>query len=366
MLAQIRSTLIAAAICTSGAVLFYFLHTPLPWMLGSLSAAAVAAVLGGRWFMPAAMRGAARPVVGVLTGSAFTAATFAGMLEWWDAILVVFGQAIVVTSLGYVFFRRFARFDRESSLFAAAPGGVGEMALLAGSMGADVKGVVVVHLMRILIVLFAVPFIAQLAVGHPIGRMLPNAQHNGLDLMDWGILSLCAIGGYGLGRLIKIPAGLMIFPMLLSAAAHSAGLTAASPPGWLVALVQVVIGGVVGARFAGIRWREMWRTVACGVAWAVIMLSVAAASAWFGSWLIDRSFLAMLLALAPGGTVEMTILTFSVGFEVAFVVTCQISRVLLVLLLTPFLANLLPGKPTTTTGAPAQPGSRVKDDPDLD
>ena len=366
MLAQIQSTLIAAAICTSGGVLFYFLHAPLPWMLGSLTAAALAAVLGGRWFIPSALRGAARPVVGVLTGSAFTAATFAGMLDWWDAILVVIGQAMVVTSLGYAFFRRFARFDRESSLFAAAPGGVGEMALLAGSMGGDVKGIVVVHLMRILIILFAVPFIAQLAVGHPIGRMLPNAQHNGLTLIDWGVLSLCAVGGYGLGRLIKIPAGLMIFPMLLSAAVHAAGLTAAGPPGWLVAVVQIVIGGVVGARFAGIRWREMSRTIACGVGWAVIMLGIAAASAWGGSWLLGRSFLAMMLALAPGGTVEMTILTFSVGFEVAFVVTCQVCRVLFVLLLTPAFVRLLPRRPAAIGSTTAPPISRSKENPDLD
>jgi membrane AbrB-like protein len=133
--------------------------------------------------------------------------------------------------------------------------------------------------------------------------------------------------------------------MLLSAAVHATGLTQAAPPPWLVALVQVVIGGIVGARFAAINWREMQHTLACAVAWAAALIAIAAVSAWAGGWLIGRSFLAMLLALAPGGTVEITILAFSIGFEVAFVVTCQICRILFVLLVAPVSSASWHGKP---------------------
>jgi uncharacterized membrane protein AbrB (regulator of aidB expression) len=45
--------------------------------------------------------------------------------------------------------------------------------------------------------------------------------------------------------------------------------------------------------------------------------------------------------MAAGGTVEMTILTLSIGIEVAFVATCQVMRILCVLLLTPMLFNLI-------------------------
>jgi membrane AbrB-like protein len=170
--------------------------------------------------------------------------------------------------------------------------------------------------------------------------------------LDWCILGLCAIGGYGLSQAIRFQAGLMIFPMLLSAAVHATGLTQAAPPSWLVSLVQVVIGGIVGARFAAISWREMQRTLACAVVWAAALIAIAAVSAWSGGWLIGRSFLAMLLALAPGGTVEITILAFSIGFEVAFVVTCQICRILFVLLLAPVFVSLLARK-----DGPADPPS---------
>jgi uncharacterized membrane protein AbrB (regulator of aidB expression) len=72
---------------------------------------------------------------------------------------------------------------------------------------------------------------------------------------------------------------------------------------------------------------------------------LAAASAFVGTLLIDKQFASLILALAPGGTVEMTILTFSLGADVAFVATCQIVRILFVFIITPFLFGAIaPGR----------------------
>jgi membrane AbrB-like protein len=349
MLQQVRSSLVAAAICTAGGSTFYLLHAPLPWMTGSLTAAALSAILGGRWFIPAPARVAVRPLVGVLTGSTFSAGTLAAMTGWWDAIVVVVALSVVMTVLGYVFFRMVARWDKRTAFFAAVPGGIGEMAVLGDLLGGNVRTIVVSHLMRILLVVFAVPFIAQWAVGHPIGRILPTSPSAvPPTVVDWAILTVCGISGYVAGRALKFQGGLVLFPMLLSIAVHASGVTQAVPPPWLVTLAQIVIGGIVGARFAGIKWREMRHTLVCAAAWSAILLAMAAASAWASGPLIGRPFLPMLLALAPAGMVEMTILALSVGFDVMFVVTCQVARILFVLLLGPLLSNVVTARPSRT------------------
>jgi uncharacterized membrane protein AbrB (regulator of aidB expression) len=80
---------------------------------------------------------------------------------------------------------------------------------------------------------------------------------------------------------------------------------------------------------------------------------MAAISAWASGFVVGRPFLTMLLALAPAGMVEMTILTLSIGFDVMFVVTCQVSRILFVLLLGPALSNLVTaGQLRTAARAP--------------
>lgn len=342
MFDRIVSALVAALVCSAGGAVFYFLHTPLPWMLGSLTASGLLAIAGGRWFLPPAARGLARPVVGVLAGSAFTADVVASAPGWWDAILVVVAQGLAVMLIGYVFYRRAAGYDRQTAMFSATPGGLGEMALLGASLGGDVRVIVMSQTLRIVLVLFAMPVILQFIVGHPIGRTLPTPASGVPPVaFDWAVLALCALAGYILGRVTKFSAGLMIFPLLLSASVHATGVTGAVPPAWLVALVQIAIGGVVGARFAGIRWGVMANALAFGAVWAVAMVALTAATAYGAASLLGRSFAAMILALAPGGTVEMTILTLSIGIEVAFVATCQVMRILCVLLLTPMVFNLI-------------------------
>ncbi len=136
---HIKSALIASAIFGAGGFVFFMLHTPLPWMLGSLTVAAITAIAGGRWFMPAPARNVARPIVGVLAGSEFSASVVASIPEWWSAVLLVLVLSAAITLIGYVFFRKVRGFDRQTAFFAGAPGGLGGLTLLGGAMGGDVR-----------------------------------------------------------------------------------------------------------------------------------------------------------------------------------------------------------------------------------
>ncbi|MGI0489987.1 AbrB family transcriptional regulator [Pantanalinema rosaneae CENA516] len=65
---------------------------------------------------------------------------------------------------------------------------------------------------------------------------------------------------------------------------------------------------------------------ALGLVWAASLLSLSAIVATLGPPLLGQPTGALLLAFAPGGTAEMTILSIAIGIEVAFVITCQVSR----------------------------------------
>lgn len=307
-------------------------------MLGALTAAAVASLCGVPWTVPPVLRSAARPVVGVLIGGTFTASVVASMPAWWSALALVLALSLAMTVAGFAFFRAVAGYDRATAFFAASPAGIAEMSLFATTLGGNVRAIVIVHLMRIIAVLFAVPFVAQLVVGHPIGRVLP-AAHGAVppDALDWAILSACAAAGFLVALRLRFGAGTMVFPLILSAAVHAGGLTDAVPPAWLVAGVQVVIGGVIGARFAGLQRREVGAAAAAGIAWAAILIALALAVAAVAAPALDQPFLPLLLAIVPGGAVEMSVLAYSIGLEVAFVVTCQVCRIVFVTGVAPVL-----------------------------
>ena len=102
-----------------------------------------------------------------------------------------------------------------------------------------------------------------------------------------------------------------------------------------MAFVQVVIGSVAGARFAGLLWKEFRTTVVLGLVWAIIMLIGAFLMALVSSTVVDAPLAALLLAFAPGGFAEITIVAFAIQIEVAFVVTCHVFRSFFVLVLRP-------------------------------
>jgi len=356
MIKAILTMIAALAIAACGGAIFFWIHAPLPWTLGALSASGLVAVAGGPWLLRAQARTVVRPVIGVLAGSAFTAEILVSMLHWWSAILIVFIYAVTTLFIGYAYFRKIGRFDSVTAFFASAPGGLGELSLIGGSLGADMRRLVVVHSIRILMVVFSIPFALQIILGQPIGRTVPTFAAAGtLSGIDGIVLAGCAVVGFLISRVVRFPAGPMLFPMFLSMAVHVSGLTHAVPPSWLVAAVQVVLGAVIGARFAGIKWHHARHAIVTGFVWAAVMIGVAAAFAVIGSWILGYPYFGMLLALAPGGMVEMTVITYAVGIDVAFVVVCQLFRILLVLIMTPVIFQLL-GIPTAGSSGPSASG----------
>lgn len=348
---------IALIVGTAGGALFYYLHTPLPWTLGSLFATAAVALAGGTRFVPRAAWSLAAPAVGVLAGSAFTLQVVLSIADWWDSLLALLIYSVVVTVLGWLFFSRICKFDDATSFFASAPGGMGELTLMGGSLGGSIRTLVLIHAVRVVMMVFVVPFVATwffLPEGTTL-RGMPSSA-GALSALDWVLLIACAAIGYLIGRPLSKFGGIMLVPMLLSAAAHIAGITHATPPSWLVTSVQIVIGCIAGSRFAGTSWAELRSTALYAFVWSVFLLAAAVFAAWICSLVTDEPLLALILAFTPGGIVEITVIAYTLGMHVAFIVTLQICRVILVLCLTPTLFGLLPnpnlpGEPPRTDGS---------------
>jgi membrane AbrB-like protein len=333
----IRALLAFGSGCIGGAI-FKGLGFPLPWTLGSLTAAAAIAVVGLDWKLPSAARNAARPIIGVMAGSAFTVEVARSMAHWWQAILPLVAFLVLITLAGRVFFTRFCGFDRTTAFFASTPGGLSELTLLGAQYGGNIRQLVLIHSTRIITVVFLVPLAVRLLFDlEGGGRTGPVHASEVLSAVDWLVLLGCAALGYVIGRPLKVIGGVMVVPLILSAFVHGTGLTHLPPPSWLVALVQVVIGCIAGSRFAGVQWHEVRTSVVQGLAWTSIMLLAALAAAALCSTFVDASVPALLLAFAPGGIAEMTIVAFAMGIEVAFVVCCHVFRSIFLVAFAPTL-----------------------------
>ena len=164
----------------------------------------------------------------------------------------------------------------------------------------------------------------------PLGAALGD-----ITLEEAAILTAGGVAGYFGARALKIPAAPLTGPMLISALLHLVGASTVAPPGPLVAAAQVVVGSTLGARFAGISIQRILRLLLQAAGSTALMIALTVALAIAAAVFVDASIPALVLALAPGGLAEMSLIALALGIEAAFVAAHHIIRIALIVLVLP-------------------------------
>ncbi|WP_250638212.1 AbrB family transcriptional regulator [Magnetospirillum sp. ME-1] len=153
-----RAWALALGLGALGGSLFSVLDLPLPWMLGALSATTLASLGGLRPEIPASLRGVMIAVLGLMLGSAFSPQLLGRIATWSDSLLVLLLAMAATGVLVTLYLRRAAGMSRVTAFFAAAPGGINEMVITGGALGGDERTIALSHSLRILLIVFTVPF----------------------------------------------------------------------------------------------------------------------------------------------------------------------------------------------------------------
>ncbi len=333
------------AIGGCGGWVFSRLGTPLPWMLGALTTTMIASMLGAPLRVPQLFRRLWIIVLGVMLGASFGPDTLGHVVLWGGSFAGMVAFVSLSTALVAWFYHRVGQFDRNTALFCATPGGLGEMAILGPALGADERTIVLAHATRIVIVMACVPPAYALIEGYVSppglggGGRLANA-----NFADLALLAAAGCGGALIAKLLRLPAWQMCGSMFASAAIHAGGLTDARPPFELVAFAQVVIGSGAGARFSGAKPHQLVKPMILSAIATLGVLVLAAAAAWAVSTALDLDFRAVHLSYSPGGFAEMSLIALALGIEAPFVAVHHMGRIFMVVFLASVLGRVLARK----------------------
>ena len=326
---------LALAVGGTGGVLFNALHLPLPWMIGAMVFTTLAAVGGAPVAVPGALRQAMLTVLGILLGCGFTPAIVERAGAWSVSLGALVPFVVLCTLVGAWLLHRWTRFDPVTAFFTATPGGLNEMVAVGGALGGDERTIALSHSLRIMIVVLVIPVWFQLFGGyHPGARGPLGPDLSALGPVDWLMLLSCLLA-VGPAMRVRLPAAVLLGPMAVSALLHITGATAARPPGVLVALAQVAIGASIGCRFVGIEWARIRRCALAALALTALMIGLTVAAALLLAGPTGAALPALVLAFAPGGLAEMSLVALALGVDVAFVSTHHIVRVVLIVAVAP-------------------------------
>ena len=308
-------------------------------MLGPLLAMALAKLLGANVASPFGGRQAGQVVIGCALGLYFTPAVVGVLLAHAPLMLLA---AVLAIALGYFcayILSSIARIDRTTALFASAPGGAAEMAVLGERFGAAMDKVALAQSLRIVLVIVVIPAALIYAGAHGTDQYRPapgDVSYPGLALL----LMLCVVAAFGLAR-FTLPNAWMLGPLAVGIIVTVTQLELSAMPPVISNLGQLLLGCALGARFEqGLHKRAprflLGVVLSIAVAMALSLL-FALALAWLGGIPIPT----MILATAPGGIGEMGITAKVLQLGVPLVTAFHVTRIVLLVTTTAPLFRVL-------------------------
>ncbi len=327
-----------------GVALFMGLDLPLPWLLGPICACLTAGLCGVtlRGFKP--LNDGMRTILGVAIGASITPAVVIGMPALWPTLLMIPVLIFLAGIIGVPYFQRLWGFDFATSYYGAMPGGLQDMLVFGEEAGGDVRALSLIHATRVLLIVVILPFLLE-GVWDVDLTNPPGAPVATLPISQLLIMLGAGLVGWQGAKAVGLFGASILGPLIAAGALSLMGVLVHRPPAEAIWAAQFFIGMTVGSKYSGVTGAEVRRDVAAAVGFCVILLIIAAAFTEAVILLGVAPPLDALLAFAPGGQAEMTVLALIAGADIAFVVTHHILRIVVVIIGAPIAARFTAAKP---------------------
>jgi membrane AbrB-like protein len=325
-LIQTAETLAIAAL---GAMLFVLAGFPAGLVSGSMLAVAVAALAGRPMKVPLLLARACFVLVGMLLGAVVTPDMLRGIADWPGsiALLVVCALAMFFATACYL---RFVHgWDPLSALLGASPGSMAQVLALSAEFKADLRGIAIVHVMRVLLIVIGLP--AGLALFGSAAEPLAAARAAAPTSLG-ALIVLIAVSTASAVILqrLRFPAGLMFGALAGSGFLHGMGLITVTLPWWLGSAAVVTLGALAGARFANTTPRMLLGYLGAAFGSFAVAVTVAACFALIVVTLLPFRLANVAAAFAPGAQDTLMVLALALHLDPIYVGAHHLARFLAV------------------------------------
>src|SRR5229473_5976425 len=325
-LMQVMGTLLIAAV---GGIGFQLIGFPGGLVSGSMLTVAVAALAGQAVKVPPPLARLCFVLVGILLGAVVTPDTLKGVATWPLSVALLVVAAVCMMAATACYLRLAHGWDGLSALLGASPGSMAQVMALSAEFGADVRGIAIVHVMRVLLIVLGLP--AGLALfGSTVEPVVSTRGATEPSLVELAIL-LTASGLSALAMLrIRFPGGLLFGAMAGSAFLHGTGLIHVSLPWWAGSAAVLTLGAVAGARFANTSPRMLVDYLGAAFGSFAVAAAIASCFALIVASLLPLRTADVIVAFAPGAQDTMMVLALALHLDPVYVGAHHLVRFLIV------------------------------------
>jgi membrane AbrB-like protein len=316
------------------------LRLPAAILLSAIAAAAFIASFEGEVKIPPHGFILAQAVIGGMVARAITPDILREISRDWPLFVAAALSVILVSCLfGWGLAR--SRFFKDSTpIWGFLPGAASAMTLMANAYGADMRLVAFMQYLRVLLVALAASLVARF-FGPGVDAAAPAMAELPVDWPAFGLTCLLLLGASWAGRILRIPAGPLLAPLIAGALAQDFGLMAIELPRPVLALSYALLGWTIGVRFTRDILLHALKSLPIVLASVLALLAVCGGFGVMLARLAHVDPMTAYLATSPGGLDAVAIIAASSKLDMPFVMALQTARILLVILIGPSVARFV-------------------------
>jgi uncharacterized protein len=338
--AHLRQIAETAVIATAGGALFDYLGFPAGWMAGAMLFSAFAALCGRVITVPTLPARIFFIALGITIGGVATPETVQGMATWPASIALLSVGMVIMTVATGVYLIRVHGWESQTALFAAVPGALSQVVILALERDADLRGIVIVQTVRTIVLVVGVPAtLVVLGLGGPTRLPTSALAFQEAPIQFTVLVGGCILSAIALYR-IGFSGGFFFGPMVVSAVLHGTGYVATGLPVWLVAASMIGLGAVNGSRFSDTTFRMLASYLGASLGALAVVIAVAAVFVAAGWTFLSLSPSNLIASYAPGAVDAMMILALALHLDPVFVGAHHLARIIVVSTILPIGARL--------------------------
>lgn len=311
-----------------GATALGLLGVPAGPLVGAMVTVAAATLAGRKTALPAWLQVALFMVVGTSVGASATPEALRSIASWPASLGVLLVATLAMYGAGYWVFRRFGGCDGITAFFAAAPGALSAVVVLAESEGAVMSKVAAAQALRVAAITAASPIL--LATFHlHVSAMTTSFGHHGIAA--WATLFAGAAAGWVLAERFRWPSPAFLGPMAVSALLHGTGWLHLAPPRPVVVIAGAGLGCLVGTRFRGVHLGRLLNFFPAAIGSFLVMGAIGVVAGGMAGRMSGVGPVAGMLAFFPGAMDVLIAIALSSGQAPVYVAAHHTARLLGVL-----------------------------------
>ena len=314
---------------------------PAGLVMGSMLAVALAALIGRPMTVMLPIARASFVLVGVLLGAVVTPEMIKGIADWPASVALLVVSTLVMFLATACYLRFVHGWEPLSALLGASPGSMAQVMALSAEFNADLRGIAVVQVMRVLLIVIGLPAGLALA-GSTVDPMPPSAAPTSFG--ELSVLLVVSAATAAILQRMRFPGGLIFGALVASAVLHGTGLLAVKLPWWLGSAAVVTLGAVAGSRFANTSPRMLLGYLGAALGSFAVASIVAAGFALIVVALLPFRFADVAVAFAPGAQDTMMLLALALHLDPIYVGAHHLARFLVVSFTVAFAARRM-GRP---------------------